>query len=105
MVSPHNIYSCWDALTPHHDINTKSVILTQFDSWYDSANEQANPMNDPKNTIRTKKNVTAQVPESTHRRLAVLASRTDMSVAQHLRRAIDEYLDRNEDENQAELGL
>lgn len=105
MVGSHNMYSCWDAPTPHQHINTKSIILTQFDSCYDSANEQADPMNDPKNTIRTKKNVTAQVPDSTHRRLAVLASRTDMSVAQHLRRAIDEYLDRNEDGNQAELGL
>ncbi|KPQ30848.1 MAG: Ribbon-helix-helix protein, copG family [Halomonas sp. HL-93] len=85
---------------------TISVILTQTDSCYESGIEQAKQMTDVPNAQKpNKKNVTAQVSDNTHRRLSALAARTDMSVAQHLRRAIDEYLDRADDDGQAELGL
>tara|TARA_B100000749_G_C18174328_1_gene361180 strand:+ start:234 stop:560 length:327 start_codon:yes stop_codon:yes gene_type:complete len=102
----HHIYGLFGRKAPTLPRNTFSGVLTQSDSWYESSIEQAKQMSDPKKARNmSKKNVTAQVPDSTHRRLSVLAARTDMSVAQHLRRAIDEYLDRSEDGDQADLGL
>ena len=102
----HHIYVVSSRKAPTLLCNTNYGVLTQSDSWYGSSIEQAKQMSDPKKARNiSKKNVTAQVPDNTHRRLSVLAARTDMSVAQHLRRAIDEYLDRSEDGDQANLGL
>ena len=102
----HKMCLPYNGEPPPVGLNTKSVILTQNDSCYESVIEQVKHMTDVAKAQKPiKRNVTAQVSDSTHRRLASLASRTDMSVAQHLRRAIEEYLDREEGGDQAELGL
>ena len=79
----------------NYDSDTTELMVPQR---IDMASQQRSPN-------ENKKNVTAQVNEGIHKRLIALAESTDMSIAQHLRRAIEEYLDRQEKHKQRDLDL